>query len=69
MASTSCADCGNQVNGLREIGEYAGLTASTITDVDGNRRPCLAPTFKNIREVCYPCYKAAVRREVEASKR
>jgi hypothetical protein len=67
-----CADCHKQSNTLREARRFAGFETSSIESKDSNgnlySRPCLAPRFVDVRDVCYPCYVADAKKQIAALK-
>lgn len=65
---TECDCCGSLSPGIREFSEFSHVTTCTVTDHNGNKRQGWKPVFSKIRELCFACYKSAVRKYVAETR-
>lgn len=63
-----CASCHKDTAPLLAFSNYAGVRTCTVTDSDGSKRQSLEPVFQGYRELCYPCYKSAVRADLARAR-
>jgi hypothetical protein len=61
---TGCESCGRQVAPTLAFKRWEAVVPCMVTDSDGTKRKSLRPVFGPERDLCLPCYRAAVRADL-----